>query len=280
MVGKFSYTNYKEGANVDIQTDNLFLIGKSHKVCQDYTLAGVQDGIHFAIVCDGCSSSKDTDIGARILAITARRFLSFMELGREAFGRTVIQYADMTRQNLGLDISCLDATLMVTAVHGSKCYSYCYGDGYIIEDFGDSVFLAEHSFPSGAPYYLSYWLNKDREKAYKQQFGDGGLTIKLWKDGDLIANHDYNYNWPLDIAHKVAPGAIILTSDGLDTFHGAQGPYLKAVDVYRAFIAFKGTAGEFLKRRAVKHCELLEKEHKVFHQDDLGMSCILFKENV
>jgi len=40
--------------------------GKSrHKSCEDYTLSG-SDPMPYLIVCDGCSSSPQTDIGAML----------------------------------------------------------------------------------------------------------------------------------------------------------------------------------------------------------------------
>lgn len=54
-------------------TDTLLAQGYDHRQigCQDYTLSGVIDNYAYAIVCDGCSSSPASDVGARLLAASA-----------------------------------------------------------------------------------------------------------------------------------------------------------------------------------------------------------------
>lgn len=264
---------------MQIQTDNLFLIGRSHRICQDYTLSGEDKGIHYAIVCDGCSSSKDTDIGARILAITAKRLISFMGLGYNVFGKSVIEYAYTTCQALGLDVTCLDATLMVTAiVNKGFCKTFCYGDGYIIEQFGERTVLVEHTFESGAPFYLSYWLNDQRRAGYEAKF-PGHLNVTRWEDGIKTSENSLSFDHEIIINHNIAPGVLILASDGLDSFSGTGNVPLGAESLYVPFAAFKNTNGEYLKRRATKECERLVKEAMLYHQDDLGMASIIFKED-
>ncbi len=52
-----------------MNTDCFYSIGHSHKVCEDYALSGtIGDTLAYAVVCDGCSSSKQVDVGARLLA--------------------------------------------------------------------------------------------------------------------------------------------------------------------------------------------------------------------
>ena len=59
------------------RTDAFFSIGKTHMVCQDYARSGTTRAGHpYAIVCDGCSSSPDTDLGSRFLAMS---FASYVE---------------------------------------------------------------------------------------------------------------------------------------------------------------------------------------------------------
>ncbi|MCA9708502.1 MAG: hypothetical protein KDK70_21815, partial [Myxococcales bacterium] len=53
--------------------DAWFAIGDTHVVCEDFACAGhTEAGAGFAVVCDGCSSSPQTDVGARLLAAAAR----------------------------------------------------------------------------------------------------------------------------------------------------------------------------------------------------------------
>src|SRR3989344_1052904 len=54
--------------------DDYFHIGQMHlgsgKPCQDYSFSGVINEGAFAIVSDGCSTGRHTDVGARIIALS------------------------------------------------------------------------------------------------------------------------------------------------------------------------------------------------------------------
>ena len=58
-----------------MNTDCYYEIGHSHIFCEDYALAGIVNNIGYAIVSDGCSSSDNVDVGARVLAHIAKVFL-------------------------------------------------------------------------------------------------------------------------------------------------------------------------------------------------------------
>lgn len=264
-----------------IQTDSLFLIGKSHKVCQDYALNGsTPTGLHYIIVSDGCSSSKDTDIGARILAMTAKGLIDFAHMGYEAFGSMVIRRANDVRVSFGLDVSCLDATLLVVVVDEKtgKMYTNVYGDGYLIKTIKDSgdVFMCEWKFQSGAPFYLSYWLH-ERYNNYKNQYGSEALVIKSFSNGVEYLSLELGYQEQIVHPDEMNFSSLILSSDGLDSFTGCVRCY-KAVEMHRPFIEFKNTNGEFLKRRMGKECESLAKSF-IYHQDDLGMAALIITED-
>ena len=54
--------------------DDYFHIGQMHlgsgKPCQDYSFSGIIDEGAFAIVSDGCSTGRHTDVGARIIVLS------------------------------------------------------------------------------------------------------------------------------------------------------------------------------------------------------------------
>ena len=59
-----------------INTDSIFLQGSDHQVCEDYaTDFGSSEKNKRIIVCDGCSGSSMTDVGARLLALETSRAL-------------------------------------------------------------------------------------------------------------------------------------------------------------------------------------------------------------
>ena len=61
-----------------LQIDSYFTNGKVNKVCQDYVIHG-ETPVPYVILCDGCSSSKFTDVGARILAHSAKEALNVLK---------------------------------------------------------------------------------------------------------------------------------------------------------------------------------------------------------
>lgn len=59
-----------------MNSDCYFEIGHSHTICQDYALTGkINDVLSYAIISDGCSSSPLVDVGARLLAHSAKEYL-------------------------------------------------------------------------------------------------------------------------------------------------------------------------------------------------------------
>jgi len=55
--------------------DSIFTIGKTHRICQDYAHTGNKNGMFYAILSDGCSSSEHTDLGSRIMVKTAEKYI-------------------------------------------------------------------------------------------------------------------------------------------------------------------------------------------------------------
>ena len=101
-----------------IQTDTFLKIGDQHKVCEDYIIEGFLP-VPFIILADGCSSSRDTEMGARILCHLAKQYLYYRgcdlyELDYHKMGSWVIHNAELTVRHLGLRAECLDATLIVS----------------------------------------------------------------------------------------------------------------------------------------------------------------------
>lgn len=54
-------------ATSTMNSDSLFVIGSDHDICQDY-VAHHNNGVKsYIVLADGCSGSKDSDVGARVL---------------------------------------------------------------------------------------------------------------------------------------------------------------------------------------------------------------------
>src|SRR5262249_18890024 len=139
-------------------TDAIINIGSTHSICQDYALA--KD--NYVILSDGCSSSPDTDIGARLLVKALDQRLNdaagIESLHKES-ARITLDRANM----LGLPAESVDATLLSIHVSGEDLIIACSGDGVILLESQTGVLdVYSISSPSGYPFYPSYIHQTDR----------------------------------------------------------------------------------------------------------------------
>jgi hypothetical protein len=266
---------------IEVGMDSLFLIGDSHKVCQDYALSGEgPEGVYYTIVSDGCSSSKNSDLGARILALMAKKHIHYLygELTSERkyhnFGNIVIASARNLAQDLCIHPDSLDATLLISLYDNGRITTFIYGDGnIIIADKDGNTFVRNYKFESGAPFYLNYWNQSRRYESYKEQFG--GTVIITQSSSDYTAIEKFNH--PLyQISYVEDVSMIAITSDGIESFAYESTPVEVNIDINK-FFAFKNINGEFLKRRVERQVSEYAKFHMV-HHDDLGIAAMIFKE--
>ena len=61
--------------------DSHFVKGSSHLVCQDYSSSGFTfNGIPYIIISDGCSTAKDSDVGARLLVRATEQAINTLSI--------------------------------------------------------------------------------------------------------------------------------------------------------------------------------------------------------
>jgi len=185
-----------------MNTDAYFEIGSTHIVCEDYALTGTSDGeLAYAILCDGCSSSKHTDLGARLLAHIAKDALLYLNRRKllhienqnltiflddlqELFKELVLKKVSEVKATLCLNTDAFDATLLISVVVGPlHRFIMSWGDGYFLikrkppKDctiYGIEMISTEYL--SGAPFYLSYALSHDRSISYRDTFGNFSIN--------------------------------------------------------------------------------------------------------
>lgn len=277
-----------------MNSDSHFQIGHSHRVCEDYALSGItKDGGYYAIVADGCSQSKEhnsnakTDVGARILAHCAVSVInevfgyvmpSTKHIHRIIGGLT-IKRAQRIIRDLGLPQASLDATLIVAVslLHGNPLVLF-YGDGTVV--FEKDGLETQHSisYPSGAPYYLSYLLDDDRRKGYFDKFGDVYKIEKHELTNKLTAEttcEEFSIKEDEVLFFEEAD-TVTITSDGLETFE-----YLRATDEplpseIAEVTTFATTNGEYVKRNMLWLASRNAKRG-IGHQDDFSMASIRLK---
>src|ERR1043166_1800209 len=165
-----------------VNADSVFRIGSTHAVCQDYAVAGDctaaisrGDGAcaprgPYAILSDGCSSSPDTDTGARLLVKAAERLLRESG-GPEASGLAAL-HAEAARLALswagllGLAPQAVDATLLTAHLCGDELIVGCSGDGVVcLQTREGALDVYSVSYPAGYPVYPAYAQQPARLRA-------------------------------------------------------------------------------------------------------------------
>lgn len=263
-----------------MNTDHYFAIGQTHEVCEDYALSGVTNGVGYAIVCDGCSSSEGVDFGARALAYTARLFITahtdiFFTGSPDEIGKLIIDRAKMLTE-FGISRRALDATLVVAAVRGDTLRICLWGDGVaaIRRPSGSSAYHVDYE--SNAPYYLSYGLDPARQLAYRDEFNLPKKVTFYVTGNPPMRNEVLNDYWASsEFSHKVAAGDIVaVTSDGINTFRKPDTELLPWEAMLDEFTGFKNTNGTFVTRRMKffqRHCA----KELITHDDDISVAAIV-----
>lgn len=262
-----------------MNSDSAFYIGKTHQVCQDYAK-------HFpgiAVISDGCSSSSNTDWGARLLTLTASQEL----LTSEFNPNSVITKTERHASGLGLETTCLDATLLYALVKDGSYKLRCFGDGVFAKIRKDgTVEISEIEFSSGAPYYLSYQLSETRLKQYLEKFGFNKIikqyTILDGKIKNFMVTEDQDpsilgFSETGSIKDYVA---LVVMSDGILSFQQSTTTEtskvvapIKIEEVLVQALGFKNYFGSFVQRRMQAFRKECEKKNW-FATDDLSMGAV------
>lgn len=280
-----------------MNTDSYFEIGTSHNICEDYALSGTTDTVAYAIVCDGCSSSKHSDVGARLLAHIAKDLIlyfdkvklfgniQFIESFIDTFKVMAVKKCMEVKSTLCFTADFFDATLLMAICTPSHTILASWGDGYFILQNKTEKHVTKINFLSGAPYYLSYDLSESKAKAYNQEYGSGDLIVTHTKiKGDteiLIATEQLSpvsYSQFRILSNNTDSfyDTIILCSDGLATYQSAPRVEQKTyttVGMLGHLTGYKDMVGQFVIRRMWAFKNLCMKEG-IIHKDDISCSAI------
>lgn len=273
--------------------DTFLKIGHSHTICQDYILSG-NDPCPYIILSDGCSQSKDSDIGARILCYTTLKFLKRHGddpggINAVSFGDKVItEAAYIAKVHFNINIECLDATLIIAYKYSDFYRILMYGDGVIYIQKQDGINYYRAKYNPNIPYYLRYNIKG------KIDYLDNDVKYQIDK-------HDGQFNpfssiMPFDLlldANGVK--SLLVASDGVESFifkeetayktlyldllrkektfeTNPERKELDFVDVCSEFTNFKLTKGAFLSRRVKKVMKEYLKLGFV-NDDDVSIGC-------
>ena len=273
-----------------MNTDTFLQIGSTHPMCEDYVLTGE----NFAIISDGCSGSKNTDVGARILCYSAASIIKQAHSIIETFSLpqlrnylslNILHRALVSCFSIGIDAQCLDATLIIAIKLKDIVATLMYGDGYVIglRNNGEihittTTFHAKNG--NEMPFYLNYSNSNTRLASYKNE------QIKT----EVLKTNINPFNATSITTPTVVPfdhpfyetfglnqyKAIFIGSDGLSSFY--ELPNRRILDdsiIIEQLVQIKNWHGPFLQRRLNK----LLKIHKLHdpeirHYDDLSVAAI------
>ena len=273
-----------------MNSDSSFVIGKTHKVCQDYATHGVSQVGRYAIVSDGCSGSPDTDFGARLIARAATWHTPELAIGLiQDYHNNVIKLANKWADELLLPTQTLDATLLSIIAHPYKFYASVFGDGVIVTKCKDgTITVYSVAFEDGAPYYMTYTLDEKRKEVYRAHPNNNkevSVTIfdsnwnitadtkePLDEDVLCINKTSSQYEW----AAVLSDGVHSFT-EASDTSTSISRKSVNYLTVIPRLLSFKGFQGEFVHRRMQK----FQKDAVVSgwqHNDDLSVAVVEFGE--
>lgn len=281
-----------------LSADSIFVQGYTHNVCQDYARTGIilsEKGFAYGILSDGCSSSPDTDIGARLLVLTAEEAMrSGIEdcVTLSGIAHKVNDYAYMLR----LPRMVLDATLLRMCYAKEQVRFSIVGDGVIAARLkGTSQFhIIQRHFANNMPWYLSYTTEPLRfqkllERTITIEYIHGHLNVETGDQGVFeshsititpknIDSYSAEYHTTFSTSHY---DLFILMSDGVESFMELHNTGEKTVvplhKIFKELFAFKRFNGEFVTRRIKKALKGFAKR-QWFHEDDLSVAAIYVGE--
>jgi len=272
--------------------DTFLIIGDSHHICEDYIISGMYPS-PYIILGDGCSSSKNTDVGSRILVHCVKNILttslSFDSLiSKEDLGYKAIDLARDIINKFDLNLNSLDSTIIVMFEFKGNIYTYFYGDGHLfLRHKGGSFTSHAFQYKHNAPYYLSYNLDLKRMTDYQLLMSEEynksftHTVIEGCNSNDFIENNYYeNYNSLMPFIINIEKSDIEyigIASDGVESFC-KNGDKKNAHSILTEFVAFKNVKGEFVKRRCKKAIKSEIKDGWK-HYDDISFGAFVIGED-
>ena len=276
-----------------MNSDSIFVIGSYHDICQDY-VANHNNGIKsYVVLADGCSGSKDSDVGARVLVKTHELFIpsmgvmDFNEYARRAptLYSQIIEEAEGNAKALELDPMSLDATIMsIVSNKSGEFMVTCYGDGVVALGRRDGIIETYSvSYKEGYPNYLSYQLSNERKERFAEKTGNYKEVILEMISGDeepLKQKYRSSAVFDTYLGSKSKYLWVAVLSDGVNSFMEkisdgtsvTQEP-VPPHKVIRELFNFKNFQGTFVKRRVKRFLESCS-ERQWTHGDDLSVGVV------
>jgi len=286
-----------------LSADAYFTIGHDHfhagKPCEDYAIASAHEGAAYAVVSDGCSSGRNTDVGARVVALATaaalrEHWISTLRLdGNRAVANDIHTRARSIVAGSATLLSLAEEDLLATCLYAYVTHSggfvHLLGDGVIALQYRDGHIKAwRYEWEGNMPFYPAY-TDASFERFTKAHGGDlDGARMR----GSHFAVHDKNAQTEPESSFELTlregirgiilaiPSEIFATlktiavfSDGVTQIEGTDWK-----DAVREFLAYKSTTGAFVKRRAMRAIKDMEKRGKG-PLDDFACAAITLANN-
>jgi len=274
-----------------IQKDSFVEIGASHDMCEDYAITGDIYGYSYGIVCDGCSSAQNTDLGAKILGIAAEQALrsSIVMFGHKTLSTALCSFENKVLGALSkvaialcLDIQTFYATLMVVIANNEGFGIAVWGDGVVVFNDGFDrandpnpwIRIEEISYTSNMPYYLAYRMEDEKIKDYMNTMdilGNPEKTVLSYNpDEDFKSSTIPMFEPYIMSSAPMAEGmSISLFTDGISSFENTS-----VLDNAIRMTVYKTFKGEFVKRR-MKKIRIMDSKINNKHFDDIACATLL-----
>lgn len=278
-----------------LNSDATFHQGSTHLICQDYALQR-NNGVTLALLADGCSSSPNTDTGARLLVHSALRAVdiinikpdNFTEHVTDEFHKTAVRFGMLTADSLGLKRESLDATLLsiIASEESNRVVVTAYGDGVVAFKFKgiNSVLVRTIEYAQNYPVYPSYAVQPDRQAGVRQIVGNdrvmtafttGPEQLNFEQIGEPPTNLDFVQWTP----NKEDLEFVAIMSDGANTFFekGSDGRerHIPLTEFAVELLDFRRYNGVFVERRIKA---FLRDKAKLgwHHKDDFAIAAVAF----
>ena len=275
--------------------DDYFHIGQMHlgsgKPCQDYSFSGVIDEGVFAIVSDGCSTGRHTDVGARVIALSTvnalQRWMKNTNVPINKLSELVTDqhnYAILkSTEAFSLQLVDMLATCLYVSLTPNGGLVSVQGDGVIAKVYKDgSITIVAYRWDDNMPLYPAY--AEDNYKSFIEAHG-GDPELKCLKAEhhyqDALGGIKINFqNISLNeaikgITQEISKDEIAKLSflavftDGVMQVEGIHWK-----DAVLNLLAFKTLEGEFAKRRMIRFIKDSKSENKKGPLDDISYAVI------
>ncbi len=256
-------------------TDDHYLIGSAHyregKPCQDYALSGIHGDVAYAVISDGCSSGRHTDIGSRFMGLSlTSAIVSRVDQGLPLLAVEIAeaQAAALTElRSPAVTHDDLLATCVYAVLTKNGGFAHVRGDGVVALVWVDgSISLHRFDWQYNMPFYPIY-------------LRDGGRAFVAAHGGDEYAPAFLHEAWRYapEIGYKLMHQSMHNVAEGMDGVIVPIGPIERirfaAVfsdgvtqvdgvdwkDAVRELLAFKTSSGVFAKRRMIRFVESARK---------------------